>query len=238
MILKSTNIEEKLRRRQSLDGQEHSILEQVENILALENKKEFKIELELRSSNNSHSNAFKFDLLASENIYHINTIKTICINYRLRFLDTKYFKNDFPQEAFSKIKALEKAHDTMLHGFKIMAPSKVFKLKNPDDPLLFAPIGNGYYYLIHTWGNDLHPLRKWLIWPFKNLETLVFTALIVSFMTTYIFNASLLTDGINGSKFLILFLFMFKSVIGVIIFYAFSQGKNFNTAIWDSQYAK
>ncbi|WP_044398571.1 hypothetical protein [Lacinutrix sp. Hel_I_90] len=238
MILKATNIEEKLKRRKSLDFKEDSILKQVEAVFALENEKNSKIESELLFGNTTKANTFTFDLLASGNIYHIDTIKTICIDYRLRFLDTKYFKNDFPQEAISKIKTLEKTHETTLQGFKIMAPSKLFKLKNPDDPLLFAPIGNGYYYLIHKWGHDLHPLRKWLIWPFKNFETLILTAVIVSFVITYIFNASMLIDSMDGSKFLILFLFMFKSVIGVIIFYAFSQGKNFNSAIWNSKYNK
>jgi len=119
-----------------------------------------------------------------------------------------------------------------------MAPSKLFKLKNPDDPLLFAPIGNGYYYLIHKWGNDLHPLRRWLMLPFKNFETLIISALISSFLITFAFNFQMLQSQILSSKFLILFLFMFKSVIGVIIFYAFSQGKNFNSVIWNSKYSK
>ena len=78
----------------------------------------------------------------------------------MRFLDLKYFKNDLPQEAFDKIAQLEGEHNTTLAGFKIMAPSKLFRLKDTDDPLLFVPIGNDYFYLIHQWGDDLHPLEK------------------------------------------------------------------------------
>lgn len=238
MLLKPTNIEEKLRsKRKQLNTPERLIL-QVNSIFDAETKKEDSILDELTLGKEKQTNAFNIDLLESDKVYHISTIKTICIDYRLRFLDSRLFKNEFPQEAIFNIKALEKDHNIKLQGFKIIAPSKLFKLKNPDDPLLFAPIGNGYYYLIHKWGNDLHPLRKWLMLPFKNFETLIISAIITSFLITFIFNFKLLESQIASSKFLILFLFMFKSVIGIIIFYAFSQGKNFNSVIWNSKYSK
>jgi len=180
MLFNPTNIEEKLRKQQSKDLSEREILKQVEAIFEADATIDNRIETELKSSNNTISNNFDIDLLASKNIYHINSIKYICIDYRLRFLDTKYFKSEFPQEAISKIKALEKEHNTNLSGFKIMAPSKLFKLDNPDDPLLFAPIGNGYYYLVHKWGNDLNPFRKWLMLPFKNFENLLVFSLLTS----------------------------------------------------------
>ena len=115
-------------------------------------------------------NKFTFDLLDTDKIYHIDQIKEICIDYRLRFLDSKFFKGEIPQEGISRIKALEKAHNIEIKGFKIIAPSKLFRLEDKDDPLLFAPIGNQYFYLIHRWGNDLHPLRKaFLFQTFKNI---------------------------------------------------------------------
>ena len=40
--------------------------------------------------------------------------------------------------------------------------SKLFRLKNTDDPLLFVPLGNSYFYLVHKWGNDLHPFENYL----------------------------------------------------------------------------
>ena len=114
-------------------------------------------------------NAFDFDLLATDKIYHLDQIKKVSIDYRLRFLDLKYFKNKYPQEALDTIQALESVHDTQLGSFKIMAPSALFRLEKTDDPLLFVPLGKDYYYLVHKWGNDLHPLRKVLMWPFKNI---------------------------------------------------------------------
>ena len=94
-------------------------------------------------------NKFNFDLLVSEKIYHLDHIKKVCIDYRLRFLDIKYFKNTLPKQALEEIKRLEQNHKTTLGEFKIMAPSILFRLKKTDDPLLFVPIGNNYFYLVH-----------------------------------------------------------------------------------------
>ena len=105
-------------------------------------------------------------MLHTDKIFHIKDIKTLCINYRLRFLDAHFFKGDFPEEAISKIRELEKIHRSKLTGFKIVAPSKLLKLENLDDPLLFASMGNDYFYLIHKWGNDLKWYRRLLVLPF------------------------------------------------------------------------
>ena len=105
-------------------------------------------------------NQFNIDDLERDRIFHVQDIKKTCIDYRLRFLDSRYFKNKIPQAAFDEINRLNSLHNTRLGGYKIMAPSKLFKLKDYDDPLLFAPIGNGYYYLIHKWGKRPSPLQK------------------------------------------------------------------------------
>ncbi|MGF1555679.1 hypothetical protein [Paucihalobacter sp.] len=236
MLLKKTNIEEKLQRFRNKTISQDDILRDVEQILKQDNKKEETIINTLKTGNNSVENNFIFDLLESDKIYHIDTIKGICIDYRLRFLDTKYFKNDIPYSAITKIKKLEKAHDININGYKIIAPSKLFKLENADDPLLFAPIGNGYYYLIHKWGNDLSPMRKWLMMPFRNFENLVFTTVMVSFLATFLIPDGLFSKQNTSAEFWLTFFFMFKTVGAIVIYYAFASGKNFNTAIWDSKY--
>ena len=90
------------------------------------------------------ANTFTFDLLETDKIYHINAIKNVCVDYRLRFLDLKFFKNTLPQEAKDKIEGLEKQHNTSLADLKVMAPSALFRLESTDDPLLFVPLGNEY----------------------------------------------------------------------------------------------
>ena len=145
-----------------------------------------------------NDNQFDFDQLETERIFHRDTIKKTCINYRLRFLDLDYFKGDIPIEAIESIQSLEQAHNTELQNMKIVAPSKLFKLKNADDPLLFVPIGNQYYYLIHKWGNDLHPLRQLLMWPFKNIVTSILSILLLSLVLTLFMPLNLSVQNLLG----------------------------------------
>ncbi|QLE02330.1 hypothetical protein HX109_12465 [Galbibacter sp. BG1] len=235
-MLKRTNIEEKLKSYRDKSLSEKAILDQVQAILTEDTNHENRILESLESGNNSNQNNFDFDLLESSRIYHIDQIEKICIDYRLRFLNSKYFKGQIPREAISEIKNLEKSHDTVLSGLKIMAPSKLFKLENADDPLLFAPIGNDYYYLIHKWGNDLHPLRKLMVLPFKNLFNLIVLVLLLSYVATLIIPMELFTRDNSSSNFWLLYFFMFKMIGSITIFYGFALGKNFNKAIWKSKY--
>ncbi|WP_299049395.1 hypothetical protein [uncultured Polaribacter sp.] len=183
-------------------------------------------------------NSFNINEVDTDAIFHTSEIKKICINYRLRFLDTRYFKSDYPKEVISKIKALEENHATTLDGFKIIAPSKLFELNEADDPLLFAPMGNGYYYLIHKWGKDLHPLRKLKYWSVKNVENLGVAIFAISFLLTIITKDFFFYDEVNFGYLFMLFLFYVKGVMGMIFFLGASSGKNFSEYCWLSKYNK
>ena len=183
-------------------------------------------------------NNFDFDLLESHKIFHLDQIKEVCIDYRLRFLDLKYFKGNVPKEAIAKISALEKNHDTALDNFKVMAPSVLFRLKKADDPLLFVPLGNKYFYLIHKWGDDLSFFRKAWAWSFKNIWNLLITLMVVSFFATLITPYQIFTKSPTPSTFWMLFFFMFKAIASIVLFYGFALGKNFNPAIWNNRYDK
>ena len=130
------------------------------------------------------SNSFDFDRLDTSRIFHISAIKQVATTYRLRFLPLKYFKPELPDVAKDALLELEDQHGIELEGLQIMAPSKLFKLEDKDDPILFAPMGNGYYYLVAQWGNDLHPLRKWLVWPFRGPAHLLTLLAAISFVLT------------------------------------------------------
>ncbi len=237
MLLKKTNIHDKLY-REEFKSSEAGVLEWVRGFISSSRGSHERILENLAASSETDSIAFNFDLLDRERIFHENSIKKICVNYRLRFLDSRYFKGTFPQEALTEIDRLEKEHNISLSGFKIMAPSKMFVMRKTDDPLLFAPMGIGYYYLIHKWGNDLHPLRKLMMWPFKNFENLIFTILLSSLVATLLVPDGLFTREQSFSQDVMVFFFMFKSIAAVVLFYGFALGKNFNTAIWRCQYDK
>ena len=235
MLLKRTNLEERLEKLRARE-KENAILLEVYTILQKENERDDRILDQLSQPDGEVVNQFNFDLLESGRIYHLEQIKKICIDYRLRFLDSTYFKGEIPNEAISKIKEIEKSHDIEMKGYKILAPSRLFRLEDKDDPLLFAPIGNGYYYLIHKWGNDLHPLRKLFAWPFKNIVNLTLVVMLMSYLLTLMIPEGLFTKRASATEFWIVFFFMFKSLASVVIYYGFALGKNFNPAIWNSKY--
>ena len=236
-MIARTNVEDRLRKHRSKDIPKSDLLAEVKNILDLEDHKDESVYNKLQSQEGISQNSFNIDLLDTDRIYHVEHIKAICIDYRLRFLDSELFKGSIPYEAIMKIKALNKEHGIELSGFKIMAPSKLFKLENADDPLLFAPIGNDYYYLIHKWGNDLSPFRKLAVLPFKNFENLMMLTVLVSLVASFFVPKGLFSIETSGVQFLLIFLFMFKSVAAVVLYYGFAAGKNFNTAIWNSKYS-
>ena len=233
----STNIERELQRRRAKRSSEVAIIDQINAVLSKNERERQDIQQRLRSRSENTSNAFQLDLLETDRIYHLETIKDICVDYRLRFLDAALFKSEFPEEAISKIRDLEAKHDLQIDGFELMAPSKLFKLENADDPLLFAPIGNAYYYLIHKWGNDLNRFRRLLVWPVKNFDNMVFSIFLTSILLTAISPMGVFTNKEVGmTEYVMLFLFMFKAVAAVVLYYGFAAGKNFNTAIWNSKY--
>ncbi|KAA3615884.1 MAG: hypothetical protein DWP94_14970 [Flavobacterium sp.] len=234
-MLSKTNMETVLQKTRDRRISSEDIMTEVTQILEETGRQRDRISEKIKKPNTG-DNSLKTDLLNADRIYHLDDIKKLCITYRLRFLDSNFFKGEIPEEAISRIRQLERDHDTTLTHFKVMAPSKLLKLENADDPLLFAPMGNDYFYLIHKWGNDLHPFRKLLMWPYKNFENLVITVFMLSALLTAITPMSLFTHTAAMQEYILMFLFMFKSVGGIVLFYGFAKGKNFNNAIWDSKY--
>ncbi len=235
--MKRLNLLEKLNQeRTKVD--ENKVLDDVKSYLDQLFREDAEIEKNVLDADygDDVTNNLVFDKLESNRIYNISQIEKICVNYRLRFLESNLYKGDLPQEAINEIKRLNTEHETELKGFKVMAPSKLFKLKNADDPILMAPIGNGYYYFIHKWGNDLHPLRRLLVWPVKTLENFIFTMVILSLLATGLFPKSIFFDETSGVEFFMLFIFMFKWLLGIALYYGFAKGKNFNESIWQSKF--
>lgn len=227
----------KIERDKHISGEQ--LLEEIKSILAEDDARDADILKEIYRSHadgEDFTNNFNPDLLDTDYIYHENQIKHICTIYRLRFLDSHFFKDDLPYEALIKTKKLQKEHQTTLSGFKIMAPAKSFRLKNADDPLLFAPIGNGYYYLIHKWGNDLNRLRKIRMWPWRNLDCMIAFLITLTLLITIAFPKYLFTRDLTPAKFIAIAVLLFPWVGGLAMFYIVKNGKNFSHVIWKSVY--
>ena len=231
-----TNIEKQLLKYRSKRIDEQSVMKEVQRIFSENDKQRDEIIFSLTEESSEIENHFNFDLLETEHIFHIEDIEKLCVIYRLRFLDSHYFKGNFPEEAISEVRSLEKKHQITLKNFKIVAPAKLLKLENADDPLLFAPMGNDYFYLIHKWGKDLHPFRKLLMWPYRSFDNLVFTVAVLSVLLTSLVPIHWLTPKPGIGEYLFLAFFIFTGMGGMVILYGFSIGKNFNRVLWNSKY--
>ena len=232
--MKKVNLFEELLKERSKQISTNELISLLKNIWVKEDSKKERITQSLKDVNNGSFNQLKFDEMETKNIFHKDTIKNICVRYRLRFLDSNLFKGDYPKNITKIISDIEKKHDTKLINFMIMAPSKLFKIKSPDDPILFVPIGNDYYYLIHKWGEEFNYLRKLLVLPFKNIDNLTIFSVLVSVF--FAFLVKLFIPSLTLSEVFILFLFLVKGFIFIFFYTFFLTRKNFSESIWNSKY--
>lgn len=177
----------------------------------------------------------------TENIFTSDEIKKVCIRYRLRFLDASYYKGEIPYEAIQKIKNFNRGPETDLKKFKILGPSKVFELEDRNaDPLLFAPIGNDKFYLIHKWGNDLVWYKRLISLPFRTLNHLLVSIAILATLLTLAMPSWLLTTDPAAPYWndyrLVFYPWCMVLVGSFVVFFWFALNKNFSSDQWDSKF--
>ena len=235
------NLEQKLReQREKLraDDAKH-LLAIYQRLLAQIDKEDEKIWADIFGSE-GQANNLDLKKLDANRIFGVDEIQKICVDYRLRFLDAKYFKGDIPYEAIAEVKRIQKNQAEDITGFKLIAPAGMFHLKEKDkDPLLFINLGNGLYYLVHKWGNDLNRWRKMMVYPFRSFESLFLTIIGFAFFMA----AAVPSEIIMGPKDttsmhlrVIFFLYLFFAFSGLTALYGFSRMKNFSVALWKSRY--
>jgi len=232
--MQKLNIHQELLKERAKNTDSNQLSEVLKKIWVESDLKSTNIKETLNSKNDNCYNSLDFDKMDSNKIFHEKTIEKICVDYRLRFLDTNYFKGEYPDDLNRIVLNIENKHNTILKNFKIIAPSKLFKLRSPDDPLLFVPIGNGYYYLIHKWGNEMKKLRKLLVLPFKNLNNLLIFSIIFSALFTA--GGKMIFNTMTDAEVFTLFLFAVKSFVFIFFYLFFLVGKNFNQTIWNSRF--
>ena len=164
-------------------------------------------------------------------IYTMEQIKKLCISYRLRFLDTKYFKGQIPYEAISETKAIEKQLGRPVNRFKIIAPKELFNLSDKDsDPILMLPLKNDRFYFIHKWGGEISRFRSILAFPMRNMMTMFW----VLFGLALLFSIVVPTP--STSMFIFLVVHSFIGICGMACLIIMSMRENFSNAEWNSQY--
>jgi len=226
-MFSKVNLKDELKKFQSKENSD--ILDLVNNQLLNDELMENNIKKNLNSCSTTNEN---IDLITyNENdVYDLKSIKSIAVKYRLRFLPTKYFKNEIPQEAIFKTKSLEKKNNTSIKNFHILAPATSFDLEDVNkDPLLFAPLKNGKYLLIHQWGTDLAWYKKLSALPLRSLESILisigFVALFLSLITPtwLILNSAEIDMGYFGYHRIAWFLYAYILISSITTFICFSQ---------------
>lgn len=180
------------------------------------------------------------DALEEELIYTQDELKQICINLRLKFLDSQNYPFDIPYEAISKINSLNKAQGKNIDGFKIMSTANAFKKPGKKNNFaLFAPTILGNYYLIHSWGHRFKWYQKILAFPLRNFETLaltiiIWTALVTLSLPTFLITLDRTADYWSGYRAGTFFhLLIFFSGIAAYILVGFN--KQFSGSVWKDE---
>lgn len=175
--------------------------------------------------------------IKSEKVFTIAEIKTICMNYGLRFLDIEHYKGNLPSNIAASIKAAAKetGYDSSMLDLYIIAPKDSFELQaEPKDPLLFAKLLDGSYYLVCKWGDDLNAMRYVSNLPMRTPGTLTLTACIT--LSLLIFTPVYLI-GANGIPALLLFLLSFAILLaGALVFGISSDVEGTNINNWNKKF--
>lgn len=198
----------------------NSQLSQVENITGRQ------IELE------------NFEKQYAGDIYTINQIKQLCIDYHLRFLSSKLYTGSFDVELAAKMKQfsadakIELNDWNLQHKFFIMAPQEMFELRDEKylskkqlDPVIFYKIDETHYRMVHKWGNDFTIFRlidgfRWKSWWNYQLTTTVMLMPIVGLF----FGLFTDIDDITNHLMFVSTLNLFLSFI--LAYFIFSFGKH------------
>lgn len=223
---------ERERLERILRGQQ-DLMDQVHTLLAEEQKHDDILRAVVRSS--TKERIARIPGMDPERIFSTAAIKALCVRYRLRFLDAGLFKGELPLQAVHAIRALERKADGPLHSFKVMAPAERFKLCDSEvDPLLFVPVAEDRYYLVHKWGTDLSWHRALRGWPFRGAVNLIATVLACAVLLTFLVPGSVLEGwGVARSLFL---LWNCMVLASFTVFGWFAFFGQFSSQAWNSKY--
>ena len=92
--MKKVNLFEELLQERNKQISTNELTSLLKNIWTKEDSKRERITQSLKDTNNRSFNQLKFEEMETKNIFHKDTIKNICVRYRLRFLDSNLFKGE------------------------------------------------------------------------------------------------------------------------------------------------
>ena len=237
MIFSKINLENELIR---IRTQKQHLIDDVHEILQSAQKDDEKILERLKSTSAERDLGIRINDKDRNRIFSLEEIKTICIRYRLRFLESHYFRSEYPYEAIAQIRQFETEYGLKIGQFKIIAPEHTFNLENINkDPLLFARLDDNTFYLIHKWGQDLAWYKRFLLWPLQNLQTYLISLLLIAATFSFLLPASVMNIwNIQSELYLRIWLTLhtFIAIFGLSLWAGLSFDKTFSSMNWDSKY--
>ncbi|MEI6020645.1 MAG: hypothetical protein WCR21_05910 [Bacteroidota bacterium] len=171
-------------------------------------------------------------------VFSVDDIYKTAVNYRLKFLDSRYFNAQLPYELVLKIKDIEKAQQKGLKHFKILSGDKSFRGKeNTDACALFVKTNHNNYFLIHQWGERLSLKRKIINWPLRNFETFALSIACITFIEGLLIPNSFIIreptaeywNGYRGGTFFHLLIIN----TGFSVYLLLTFAKNFSNNLWN-----
>jgi len=224
-----------LREKQIKLKQEESLLREANSILHQDLFSEKKI-LQNLSAYNDRKDLLDEDGLEKEKIFHLKDIQTICINYRLRFLNSEHYALEIPYEAILKIKHLSQIQHKNLKHFKLLGSNESIRGKSSNEMCLFCQTMDDHYYLIHRWGKKFKWNRNLLSWPLRKFENLFLSVAFITLILTVLLPTGFISldetvgyfSGFRMAAFFHLLIFNF----GVTAYITFAFNKNFSSSVW------
>jgi hypothetical protein len=237
-MFKEINIEEQLKKlRIKTRKQEDLLLSQAKQILDNDLFSEKKVLQNLKQYKQKYD-VIDEEFVDSDLVFTPQEIKNISVIYRLKFLESKYYKLDFPYEAIVKVKELDKYHGKELKTFRVLACPPAFLEKDfQSERSLFVKTNHNNYYLVHRWGEPLKWYRKIKFLPFRTFESLALTLITFTLILTLVLPTELITldskatywSGYRGGTFFHLLFFNF----GFTAYFLFAFSVNLSSSVWN-----
>jgi hypothetical protein len=239
-MMKDINLLDELNLAEQHPATESGVLHAVNQLFKIEAEQEQEILNAIHGISGiaASAEASWFD---EKSIYSINAIEQVAVKFRLRFLESHYFKGEIPYEALMRVKEIQKKHNIELKNFFILAPAQHFKLGDcNDDPLLFIPLADGNFHLVHQWGNDMSWYKKHLYFPLRNFAALAISLVVLSAVLSLLMPTAALSANESATFFnagrLVFFLWINLLMAAGLSYFWFAFNFSFSKDNWRSNF--
>lgn len=176
--------------------------------------------------------------LDTNEVFTLDSIRAVCETNRLRFLESWRYLGTIPAEAIHKARHIESSKKFKFQRFFMMAPAEHFLLENSTkDPVLLGELGDGRFYYIHHWGDDLAWYHRILKYPLRHFGSLSVVALAIGSLV------ALLLPYFTAAEENIFHRFFIASataglLVAAVIITGILTGNDFSENNWDSHQIK